>query len=62
MKNWEKYEKEIRSIVSKNGSLAVKNNKPASCRGTECSECIAKSIANCEKKVFDWLYEEAQEV
>lgn len=59
MKNWEKYEKEIRSIVSKNGSLAVKNNKPVSCRDIKCSECIAKSISNCEKKIFDWLYEDA---
>lgn len=58
MKNWEKYEKEIRSIVSKNGSLAVKNNKPASCRDTECSECIAMKISNCDGKIFDWLYTE----
>lgn len=58
MKNWEKYEKEIRSIVSKNGSLAVKNNKPASCIDIECSECIGMKMSNCEGKILDWLYTE----
>lgn len=58
MKNWEKYEKEIRSIISKNGSLAVKDRKPASCRDTECSECIGMKMSNCEGKIFDWLYTE----
>lgn len=58
MKNWEKYEKEIRSIISKNGSLAVKDGKPAPCRDIKCSECIGMKMSNCEGKIFDWLYTE----
>ncbi len=58
MKNWDKYEKEIRGIISKNGSLAVKDGKPASCKDIKCSECIGMKISNCEGKIFDWLYTE----
>ena len=61
MKNWDKYEKEIRGIISKNGSLAVKDGKPASCMDIECSECIGMKMSNCDGKIFDWLYAEVEE-
>lgn len=60
MRNWEKFEAEIKTVVSGNGSLAVKDGKPANCGDIVCKECIAKGMNGCEKKIYDWLYAEAE--
>lgn len=59
MKNWEKYEKEIREIGVDN--LAIIDDKPVSCcdrDGARCFECQL-DVTNCEDQVYDWLYQDA---
>lgn len=64
MKNFEKYEKEIKEIVNQNKLIAVVNNKPCVCEG-KCIGCkFDKSkgdMRGCIVKAFEWLYEEYKE-
>ena len=64
MKNFEKYEKEIKEIVNQNKPIAVVNNKPCVCEG-KCTGCkFDKSkgdMRGCIVKAFEWLYEEYKE-
>lgn len=62
MRNWEKFETEIKAIVKESGScLALKDGKPANCGDIVCKECIAKGMNGCEEKIYDWLYAEVEE-
>lgn len=64
MKNFEKYEKEIKEIVNQNKPIAVVNNKPCICEG-KCTGCkFDKSkgdMRGCIVKAFEWLYQEYKE-
>lgn len=64
MKNFEKWEKEIKEIVNSNKPIAVVNNKPCVCN-PQCSKCrFNKSngdMRGCVVKGFEWLYEEYKE-
>ena len=64
MKNFEKYEKEIKEIVNQNKLIAVVNNKPCVCE-CKCTGCkFDKSkgdMRGCIVKAFEWLYEEYKE-
>ena len=59
MKNWEKYEKQIKEnglahiAVTKNGKMKMCNK--------ECDDCIFNDNENthCSDSFLDWLYEEA---
>lgn len=61
MKNWEKYEKEIKELglahiaVTKNGKMKMCNK--------ECDDCIFNENENthCSDSFLDWLYEEYKE-
>ena len=62
MKNWEKYEKEIKEIGAT--SLAVdKTGKIKHCLGIECEDCIGNEDScedSCDKAITKWLYQEAE--
>lgn len=64
MKNFEKYEKEIKEIVNQNKLISVVNNKPCVCED-KCTGCkFDKSkgdMRGCIVKAFEWLYEEYKE-
>lgn len=60
MTNFEKYQKEILNIVSKQ-SLAVKEGKPASCDETNCNECML-DVRQCGRELIKWLYAEANTI
>lgn len=58
MKNWEKYEKEIKEIGSTN--LAVdRAGKIKHCLGIECEDCIGYD-GECDKAITIWLYQEVE--
>ncbi len=58
MKNWEKYEKEIKALGI--GNLAVdKNGKIGDCREMECEKCIGYKNG-CDNAFTKWLYQEAE--
>ena len=59
MKNWEKYEEEIKAV---DYNLAVVNGKATRCRDTACSDCkFDHDGKDCDAKRMKWLYEEADE-
>lgn len=59
MKNWEKYEEEIKAV---DYSLAVVNGKATQCIDTACSDCkFDHDGIDCEATMMKWLYEEADE-
>lgn len=64
MKNFEKFEKEVKQIVSKNKPISVVNNKPCVCN-PQCSQCRFNKnngdMRGCIVKAFEWLYEEYKE-
>lgn len=64
MKNFEKWEKEVKQIVIQNKPIAVVNNKPCVC-DPQCSQCrFYKNngdMRGCIVKGFEWLYEEYKE-
>lgn len=58
MKNWEKYEKEIKALGI--GNLAVdKNGKIGDCGEMECEKCIGYKNG-CDNAFTEWLYQEAE--
>ena len=64
MKNFEKWEKEVKQIVIQNKPIAVVNNKPYVC-DPQCSQCRFNKnngdMRGCIVKGFEWLYEEYKE-
>lgn len=64
MKNFEKWEKEVKQIVIQNKPIAVVNNKPCVC-DPQCSQCRFNKnngdMRGCIVKGFEWLYEEYKE-
>lgn len=57
--NFEYYKDKILEAVEHGGPLAVKDNKPVSCRGMKCNECDFESTyGECNPKRFRWLYAE----
>ncbi len=64
MKNFEKWEKEVKQIVIQNKPIAVVNNKPCVCN-PQCSQCRFNKnngdMRGCIVKGFEWLYEEYKE-
>ena len=58
-KNWEKYEEEIKKIGI--GNLTIYNGTTANCRYIpDCSLCDFSNIKGCDKKITEWLYQEAE--
>ena len=59
MKNFEKWEKEVKQIVIQNKPIAVVNNKPYVC-DPQCSQCRFNKnngdMRGCIVKGFEWLY------
>lgn len=59
MKNWEKYEQEVKKIGI--GNLAISNGAPANCKYIpDCSLCDFFKIKGCDKKITERLYQEAE--
>lgn len=54
MKNWEKYEKEIRESGNI-GCIAVVGNSIRRCDNTICENCKFKED-ECDREFIDWLY------
>ena len=58
MKNWEKYEKEIKKIGI--GNIAAdKNGKIGDCRKMSCKKCTGYKNG-CDNAFAEWLYQEAE--
>lgn len=64
MKNWEKYEKEIRKIGA--GKIAVDKStqEPKRCLATSCCDCLFYEACkpDCFQSRTDWLYSEYKPV
>lgn len=65
MKNWEKYEEEIKAFginsfaMTKNGEAVECSNKILSC--DSCAFGKNEILRSCYKKKIDWLYKEYEE-
>lgn len=58
MKNWEKYEEEIKKIGV--GNMAIdKNGKIGHCVAMACRKCIGYKNG-CDRTITEWLYQEAE--
>jgi hypothetical protein len=58
MKNWEKYEEEIKKIGV--GNMAIdKNGKTGHCAAMACRKCIGYKNG-CDRTITEWLYQEAE--
>lgn len=58
MKNWEKYEEEIKKIGV--GNMAIdKNGKTGHCVVMACRKCIGYKNG-CDRTITEWLYQEAE--
>lgn len=58
MKNWEKYEKEIKKIGV--GNMAIdKNGKIGHCVAMDCRKCIGYKNG-CDRTITEWLYQEVE--
>lgn len=63
MLNKEKYAKEIVELVVNNEAIALKDNKPISCRKTKCYDC-GRHATGCGcsmKKLTEWANSEYKE-
>lgn len=60
MKNFEKYQEEILSILNKTSKIALKDNKPVPCNhDMYCDECgLSLSGGSCITNIIKWLYKE----
>ncbi len=56
MKNFEKYEEEIKKI-NYNIAVNAKNNTVVYCYGISCDDCLFNNNCNNET-IIKWLYEE----
>ena len=63
MLNKEKYAKEIADIATRNINIALKNDKPVSCREIPCSECERhlNDIGCFESILLEWGNSEYKE-
>lgn len=63
MLNKEKYAKEIVELVVNNEAIALKDNKPISCRKTKCNDCErhAPGCGCSMKKLTEWANSEYKE-
>ena len=59
MKNWEKYEEELREIGVTD--FSVVNGEVKSCALTNCGECLFNSTT-CEDEITDWLYNDVDKI
>ena len=58
MKNWEKYEEEIKKIGV--GNMAIdKNGKTGHCVAMACIKFIGYKN-DCDRTITEWLYQEAK--
>lgn len=65
MKNWEKYEKEIKELGIDNFAV-TETGEVKECNDTRCHECKFSdtddvSEYSCSKVQINWLYEEYKE-
>lgn len=59
MKNWEKYEEELKKTGF---SFAVTRNSVATCAYAKCSDCaFNKRIGDCDIHRMKWLYSDYEE-
>lgn len=59
--NFEFYKDVILKINDTYDRVAVKNGKPVSCNGTDCSQCELSEHPtgmDCQMKLIEWLYAE----
>lgn len=63
MLNKEKYAKEIVELSIMDAGIALKDNKPVSCRGLDCKECDrSDGTGNCSlDELFGWANSEYKE-
>ena len=61
MKNWEKYEKEIKALGINNFSVS-KDGEVDECVNKRCSECRFGEEGKCFENIVDWLYEDAEDI
>lgn len=62
MKNFERWEKEVKAITSIGDNLALVKGKPAYCWKTECQKCnFLMRDTSCGASAINWLYAEYQE-
>lgn len=62
MKNWEKYEKELKEIGLRNIAILKNSDKVANCALTSCNDCSLYNIEiDCVKNLTKWLYSEYRE-
>ena len=55
MLNREKYAKEIAEIAVNNETIALKDNKPISCRKIKCNDCGLNTTLGCCKEILaEW--------
>lgn len=63
MKNWEKYEKEIKELGLNDFAIERNTNKVYKCGGIGCGECkFYRRGEPCGQKVARWLYEDYEEL
>lgn len=61
MKNFEKYEKEIKEIIEEGRDIAVNaEGKPCVCE-SDCDKCKLEVKRSCANGLLCWLYEEYKE-
>lgn len=61
MKNFEKYEKEIKEIIEEGRDIAVNaEGKPCVCK-SDCDKCKLEVKRSCANGLLCWLYEEYKE-
>lgn len=62
MKNFERWEKEVKEITSMGDDLALVKGKPAYCWKTSCNQCYFDMRDGlCGAEAINWLYAEYQE-
>ena len=60
MKNWEKYEKEIKAIGIFNLKI-TKDGRVVKCENESCSDCIFNDGPDCIHEMSYWLYKDAED-
>ena len=60
MKNWEKYEEEIKAIGINNFSI-TKDEEVVECGDHGCYDCKFNGDSHCMDIMSHWLYEEAED-
>lgn len=60
MKNWEKYESEIRKFIDKGKGFGLFGKELGSCLNNSCMECKFNTVVGCNYEVVAWLFEEVK--